>query len=86
VATLRPDRDGINDRFEVKYPFPVNSFSLTVYNQWDQRVFETHDMSQGWNGKINGEDAPVGGHVWFISVQYTDDVSEKLHGTVLLLR
>jgi gliding motility-associated-like protein len=85
-AGFSPDNNGINDRFEVKYPFPVNSFSLSVYNRWGQRVFETHDMSQGWNGKINGEDAPVGGYVWFISVQYTDHVSENLHGTVLLLR
>ncbi len=85
-AAFSPDHNGINERFEVKYPFPVNTFSLTVYNRWGQRVFETNDMSRGWDGKIKGEDAAAGGYVWFISVQYTDGVHEKLHGTVLLLR
>ena len=85
-AAFSPDHDGINERFEVKYPFAVHSFSLAVYNRWGQRVFETNDMSKGWDGKINGEDATAGGYVWFISVQYTDGVSERLHGTVLLLR
>ncbi len=43
-------------------------------------------LSQGWDGKIKGEDAAVGAYVWFISVQYTDNSSKNLHGTALLLR
>ena len=85
-SAFSPSRDGHNDIFRVKYPFKVASFSLDVYNRWGQRVFETEDMGNGWDGTINGQDSPERTCVWFISFRSETGRSESLKGTVVLIR
>jgi gliding motility-associated-like protein len=81
-----PNGDGINDLFRVPHPFPVNQFSLTIYNRWGQKVFETRDISQGWDGKLNGVGQPQGGYVWYISLINSSSDKQSAKGTVLLIR
>ncbi|MBK9356805.1 MAG: gliding motility-associated C-terminal domain-containing protein [Bacteroidales bacterium] len=55
---------------------------MIIYNHWGQKVFETTDLSIGWDGK----DAPAGSYVWVI--HWSDMVGKvaKLRGSVTLLR
>jgi gliding motility-associated-like protein len=85
-SAFTPNHDGVNDVFRVRYPFLVASFSLNVFNRWGQRIFETKDISKGWDGTVNGQDAQSGGYVWFLSVKYENGRSENLNGTVILIR
>jgi len=85
-SAFSPNRDGVNDIFRVPYPFPVSSFNLDVFNRWGQKVFETRDISKGWDGTFNGQDVTAAGYVWFINVKYEDGRNENLKGTVILIR
>jgi len=66
-AAFTPNTDGINDVFKVKYPFAVQHFHLIIYNRFGSKVFETTDISKGWNGtfrnlEVSTRNAPGSSH------------------------
>ncbi len=49
-----PDGDRQNDVFYL-YGNCVSSMSLSIYNRWGEVVFETKNITDGWDGKFNNE-------------------------------
>ncbi len=43
-----------------------DGYALQVYNRWGQLVFETTDLSQGWDGTFNGKLVESGVYVYLI--------------------
>ena len=37
-----------------------------IYNWWGQKVFESHDVDQGWDGTFNGKDLNAEVFVYYI--------------------
>jgi gliding motility-associated-like protein len=67
----------------------INNFAMYVYSRWGQQMFYTSEISQGWDGTINGQDAPGDVYVWLINYDVqregkTDRIAYK--GNVILLR
>lgn len=67
----------------------IKNFSLYVFNRWGQEMFVTGDITQGWDGTINGQPAPGDVYVWLVNY----DVERKgktariaYKGNVILLR
>ena len=62
-----PNGDGKNDIFKPKGNFfGVENYSLMIFNRWGQKIYESTDPSEGWNGKLNnvGNDSPTGVYVY----------------------
>jgi len=59
-SAFSPNGDGINEVFKIKYPFPVQQFSMTIYNRFGEKVFETTNIGEGWDGKWKGQAAAAG--------------------------
>lgn len=85
-SAFTPDNNGMNDIFRVKYVFPVKQFIFTIFNRWGQKVFETNNMSQGWDGTYKGKPEPSGVFAWKITVQYETGSMQNINGTVTLIR
>ena len=85
-TAFTPNADGLNDVFKVKYPFPVKEFHLMVYNEWGNKVFETNNINEGWDGSYKGEPSIQGTYVWVISFADINNKSTQLKGIVTLLR
>ncbi len=81
-----PNRDGLNDVFSVKYPFPVKGFLLSVYNRFGEKVFETTDMMKGWDGTYKALDQPVGVYTWIVHLQGMDNKEQFGKGIITLLK
>jgi gliding motility-associated-like protein len=81
-----PNGDGHNDVFRIKNPQLVQRFSMRIFDRWGQKVFETANAYQGWDGSRNSQPAPMGTYIWTIS--YTDILggSHNRQGTVILIR
>lgn len=46
-----PNDDGENDGFKAYIdPACVKEFKLSIYSRWGEKVFETDDVTQGWDG------------------------------------
>lgn len=58
-TAFTPDGDGLNDVFTVKGE-GIAEFRIFIYDRWGKKVFESAAVLEGWNGKINGADAPGG--------------------------
>lgn len=67
----------------------VNNFSMYIYNRWGQQIFVSSDINQGWDGRIDGVEAPGDVYVWLVTydverVGKTEKIAYK--GNVILLR
>ena len=86
-SAFTPNGDGMND-----YLYPLNAYNaegldFKVFNRYGQLVFESHEWTQKWDGKVGGHPEPAGAYVWML--QYTDkDTGKKVFqkGTSILIR
>lgn len=65
-----PNFDGINEEFKgTGNLFGMTDFKMTIWNRWGERVFETKDPREAWNGRINnaGEVASEGVYVYLVT-------------------
>lgn len=53
-----PNDDKINDLYLVKATF-LRNYQMRIVNRWGVVVFESTDENEGWDGKINGNRAPI---------------------------
>jgi gliding motility-associated-like protein len=83
-----PTGNGINDYF-LAYGEGIEQFKMYVFNRWGQQIFESNDMSLGWDGTFNGDDCPQGIYVWKIEYSMYDYLTLQSHilvGKVTLIR
>ena len=87
-----PNGDGQNDNFTVFGGVEVESIvSLTIFNRWGGIFYEGQNLTpsnllEGWNGKVNGEDASQDDYVWMAQIRFIDGVVLDFGGDVSLLR
>lgn len=81
-----PNKDGVNDIFRIPYPFPVRRFSMIIYNRVGQKIFETNDIKQGWDGSYKGNEQSMDTYVWIISLTDAEGKEQHARGTVVLIR
>ncbi len=83
-----PNGDGLNDVFLPAIAFhDLKSFKMDVYNRWGERIYETESIKNaGWDGTINGKDAPQGAYVYIVRFTSSDGQEYEEQGTVTLTR
>jgi len=83
-----PNGNGTNDYFTA-YCEGVLDFHMYIFDRWGELVFETTDISQGWDGSVNGSPAKQDVFVYRIDykiMDYTDVHKYTKYGTVNLIR
>ncbi|MBA2407439.1 MAG: PKD domain-containing protein [Chitinophagales bacterium] len=80
-----PNGDGENDFLFVKGQ-DVKNLNFKVYNRWGELVFETNDLSTGWNGYYKGEAQEMEVYTWTLAATFTDGKAAVRSGNVTLLR
>lgn len=90
--SFTPDQDGFNEMFTPVFTTGFDPFDFTMYifDRWGDLIFESHDASKGWNGKLGGADgrpAQDGTYTWKIVYKRTGvDKHESVTGHVNLLK
>ncbi|MDZ7878003.1 MAG: gliding motility-associated C-terminal domain-containing protein [Saprospiraceae bacterium] len=80
--------DGKNPEFRPLLTFTNNiaAYSMQIYDRWGNRLFQTSDTAQGWDGKHNGTNMPQAAYTYYIRlVQSNKEIIEKT-GVVMLIR
>lgn len=80
-----PNGDGINDKIFVR-GYGISKMTWKIYNRWGQKVFETNDRTQGWDGTFKGSLQPKEVYHYVLSVQYIDNTKYDKKGDITLLR
>lgn len=82
-----PNADGINDEFIPWFIKTPSFYTMSIYDRWGKKVFESNSISKGWDGNyINGA-AALGVYVYVIQYALPGYTERKiLKGNVSLLK
>jgi len=81
-----PNGDGLNDVFKVIFPLQYSQFRFQVFNRFGEKVFETNDITRGWDGSYKGQLQPTGVYTWQIFITENGKAPYFRKGIVTLLR
>ncbi|MBN2173375.1 MAG: gliding motility-associated C-terminal domain-containing protein [Bacteroidales bacterium] len=77
---ITPNGDQKNDLFEPKPGWSgINKHTISVFNRWGQKVWESNDFPSGWDGKQNGKYVSEGTYYWVLEVYYGPDNTNKIY-------
>lgn len=74
-----------NNTFKV-YIENFTSYKMHVFNRWGEKMFESTDVNQGWNGRANGQDCQQDVYAYLVEVTSFEGKLYKFTGTITLLR
>lgn len=85
---------GYNDGFGLVVPDPENNtfpseidtYELTVYNRFGEKVFETTDYEEHWDGLHNDKNAPGGVYMFYAKVTFNNGIEETAKGDFTMIR
>lgn len=80
-----PDGDGRLDIF-FAYVKDVTDFQMIIYSRSGEKIFESRNPDQGWDGTVKGGKAPVGAYVYIIKFIDAFGQQHDLKGSVTLIR
>jgi len=66
--------------------FALGQIHFTIYNRLGQKVFETTDKTQGWDGRFKGVVQPMDVYAYTLEVQFTDGTHTTKKGDITLIR
>jgi gliding motility-associated-like protein len=89
--SFTPDGNGLNDVFRaVPATQYITAFRMLIYDRWGTMLFETGDISEGWDGAKNGIACPGGVYVYKVSYKVQNptgtETDRELVGTVAVVR
>jgi gliding motility-associated-like protein len=87
-SAFTPNGDGVNETFNLRTPLTMNEVRFTVVNRWGQKVWETNNQLDRWDGNYpDGTPADVG--TYFYALRYQCDSDKKnyfLKGDITVIR
>ena len=76
--------------FDNDFFFPIYNgvveYRLQVFNRWGEMVFESHDVTLGWDGYYRGDPAKQDVYAWKAYARFSDGRESVMSGDVTLLR
>ena len=80
-----PNGDGENDILYVR-SICLNNFIFKVFDRWGELVFQTTDLSYGWDGTFRSRPMNAGVFVFTLDGYMSNNTQVKLKGNVTLVR
>jgi gliding motility-associated-like protein len=80
-----PNGDANNDVLKV-YGNQLTTLDFMVFNQWGQKVYESHDLNGAWDGRSNGKPQPVGVYMYTLRVTVAGGEEIQQKGAISLVR
>ena len=72
-SAFTPNGDGLNDWFGPgnNYCQPdFSSFNFCIFNRWGEKVFQTFNAGEKWDGTFNGQRAETGTYYYILQYGY----------------
>lgn len=80
-----PNDDGLNDVLFVE-GLSLDEVFFAIYNRWGEKVYESNDITEGWNGEHKGELVCPDVYGYYLRVRCTDGTEIFRKGNVSVLR
>ncbi|MBO4282106.1 MAG: gliding motility-associated C-terminal domain-containing protein [Bacteroidales bacterium] len=83
--TFSPNGDGLNDVLYVRGEW-VERLHFAIYDRWGEKVFETENPEEGWDGTYRGKPCEQGVYVYYAEIWCRGRIQNMLKGNVTLVR
>lgn len=80
-----PNSGNVNSIIYVR-GYGITKMHFTIWNRWGQKVFETENRSQGWDGKVKGVVQPMDVYAYTLDVEFFDGKKTTKKGDITLIR
>ena len=86
-----PNGDLFNNTFIIEGE-SLDEYNIKIFNRWGERVFESNDINNSWNGQVNNSGVECPSGTYFYIINYTFKFGEEneglgpIEGTVELRR
>ena len=84
-SAFTPGKFGINGIVSVK-GFGIKEMQWRIYNRWGEKVFESTNPADGWNGYYKGKLQPMDVYTYTLDVIFSDGNKVKKTGDITLIR
>ncbi|MFZ5552225.1 MAG: gliding motility-associated C-terminal domain-containing protein, partial [Bacteroidota bacterium] len=81
-----PNRDGNNDLFCIPNNVCIIRFTLKVFDRWGEKIFETDNITDCWDGTYNGKDLNTAVFVYYFQAELSNGESYKQQGNISLIK
>lgn len=80
-----PQSGDVNSRVFVR-GFGIVKIRFIIWNRWGQKIFESHSMTEGWDGKYKGVLQPMDVYAYTLDVEFFDGTKATKKGDITLIR
>jgi len=63
-------------------------YSFFIFDRWGEKVWEGHDLDDGWNGTVDGGSkiAQTDTYIWIIKLKGIDGLQREYRGHVNIIK
>ena len=84
-SAFTPNSGDINSVVMVQ-GFGIAKMQFIIWNRWGQKVFETNNRFQGWDGKVKGVVQPMDVYAYTLNIEFSDGTKAMRKGDITLIR
>jgi gliding motility-associated-like protein len=84
-AAFSPNNDTVNDLY---FPNTANILSAqySIYNRWGEKVFQSKNMNDKWDGIFNGKPLPNGIYSYYAEIELLNRAKRTYTGELQIVR
>lgn len=83
--SFTPGSDNLNSVLYVRANNPMK-YEFIIYNVYGKKIFESHNISEGWNGQIGNINAPEGVYLYNLKLATDNNIPYQYKGNIFLIR
>ncbi|MCO5231640.1 MAG: gliding motility-associated C-terminal domain-containing protein [Chitinophagales bacterium] len=84
-TAFTPNNDGVNDEWLVRFD-AATAFLVAIYNRYGEKVFESDDISKGWDGTYKGKISEAGTYAYYLTIVCENQEPYFSKGNITLVR
>ena len=85
-SAFSPNNDGVNDCFSIISPPKLTDYRMIIFDRWNEKIFETNNTTDCWNGRYKGAEAESDSYIYVITFTCYNGKPLTKQGTVTLLK
>lgn len=85
-TAFTPNGDDLNDVLSLQTRGIEFLDQFIIFNRWGQKVFETNDINEGWDGTFKGQPQELGVYVFYVQARKFLGGEFFIKGNVTLIR
>lgn len=85
-TAFSPNGDNNNDIYRLIAGSDIKTFTVSIYDRWGNKMFQTSESGFGWDGTYKGKPVNAGVYAYMLEIVYKNGTAELKSGNITLIR